>query len=117
MTQRRFDHLMTTLDKGGVMKKRFFSRIGTPFFPLLFVLLGLFDIAVAEQPPIREVKLIADDAVLEAKFGRSIAMGGNLVAVGAGRAKVGNIDSAGAVYLFKRQGPNTSLIGTREWLI
>jgi len=52
----------------------------------------------------QEAKLVADDLSAGAEFGRSVAIQGDLVAVGAGAANVGSIRNAGAVYLFKRQG-------------
>ena len=53
---------------------------------------------------LEEVKLIADDPVTGAEVGRSVAIAGNLVAVGAGVADAGAVEGAGAVYLFKRKG-------------
>jgi hypothetical protein len=57
-----------------------------------------------ECPQDWEAKLTADDLVPAADFGRSVAIGGNLVAVGAGGANAGSVSNAGAVYLFKRRG-------------
>ncbi|MDD3858378.1 MAG: FG-GAP repeat protein [Methanoculleus sp.] len=51
-----------------------------------------------------EFRLAADDPTDAAEFGRSVAMDGNLVAVGAGGADANSVSNAGAVYLFKRQG-------------
>jgi hypothetical protein len=51
-----------------------------------------------------EVKLTADDLTPAADFGRSVAIDGKLVAVGAGGANAGSVSNGGAVYLFKRQG-------------
>ena len=51
-----------------------------------------------------EAKLTADDPVDNADFGRSVAIAGNLVAVGAGSADADEVAEAGAVYLFKRRG-------------
>jgi hypothetical protein len=45
----------------------------------------------------------ADDPVTAADFGRSVAIDGDLVAVGAGGADAG-VPGAGAVYLYKRHG-------------
>jgi len=39
-----------------------------------------------------------------ADFGRSVAIDGDLVAVGAGGANADSVLGAGAVYLYKRQG-------------
>ncbi len=57
-----------------------------------------------ECPQDWEVKLTADDLVPAADFGRSVAISGNLVAVGVGGANAGSVSNAGAVYLFKRRG-------------
>jgi hypothetical protein len=51
-----------------------------------------------------EVRLSADDLTSAADFGRSVAIDGNLVAVGAGSAHAGSVNKAGAIYLFKRRG-------------
>ncbi len=56
------------------------------------------------QGPVREVRLNASDPVPDAEFGRSVAIDGNLAAVGAGGADAGTVAKAGAVYLYKRQG-------------
>ncbi len=61
-------------------------------------------LAAGGQGPVTEFRLVADDPVDAAEFGRSVAMDGNLVAVGAGGADTDSVSSAGAVYLFKRQG-------------
>jgi len=58
----------------------------------------------AGQGPVEEFRLVAGDPVDAAEFGRSVAMDGNLVAVGAGGADADSVSTAGAVYLFKRQG-------------
>jgi len=88
-----------------VMKRAFCIRLVTVFFLLLFVSLNISDVAAATLPLTgEEVKLIANDAVSGAEFGRSVAIDGDLAAVGAGGATAGPIDHAGAVYLFKRQG-------------
>ncbi|KQC03984.1 MAG: hypothetical protein APR53_04220 [Methanoculleus sp. SDB] len=55
--------------------------------------------AAGAQGPFAEVKLTAYDAAADAQYGRSVAIDGDLVAVGAGG------DGAdGAVYVYKRQG-------------
>ena len=61
-------------------------------------------VAAVQQCPIGEVKLTADDPVTAAEFGRSVAIAGDLVAVGAGGANADSVLGAGAVYLYKRQG-------------
>ncbi|KAF5087824.1 FG-GAP repeat protein [anaerobic digester metagenome] len=61
-------------------------------------------VSTAEQGPVEEFRLAADDPTNAAEFGRSVAMDGDLVAVGAGGADAGPVSNAGAVYLFKRQG-------------
>jgi len=58
----------------------------------------------AGQGPVEEFRLAAGDPTDAAEFGRSVAMDGNLVAVGAGGADADSVSTAGAVYLFKRQG-------------
>jgi hypothetical protein len=70
----------------------------------MFALLGMSNVTLSDQSPIEEARLTADDAVAGAEFGRSVAIGGDLVAVGAGGANAGSVNNAGAVYLFKRQG-------------
>ena len=54
--------------------------------------------------PFSEFRLTANDPVPAAEFGRSVAIDGNLVAVGAGGATADSVVNAGAVYLYKRQG-------------
>jgi len=81
-----------------------YMRTVTVFVLLLFFALGVSHIAVAKQPQPNEVRLTANDPVADADFGRSVAIDGNLVAVGAGSATAGSTINAGAVYLFKRQG-------------
>ncbi|MDG6256781.1 MAG: FG-GAP repeat protein [Methanomicrobiaceae archaeon] len=49
-------------------------------------------------------RLTAGDPVAAAEFGRSVAIDGDLVAVGAGGATADSVDNAGAVYLYGRQG-------------
>lgn len=51
----------------------------------------------------REAELTADDLLPTADFGRSVAIDGKLVAVGAGGADTGSVNSAGAVYLIKQR--------------
>lgn len=55
--------------------------------------------AAGGQGPFTECKLTAVDAVPDAELGRSVAIDGDLVAVGAG-----GDGAVGAVYLYKRQG-------------
>ncbi|SEM73727.1 FG-GAP repeat-containing protein [Syntrophus gentianae] len=71
---------------------------------LSFVLPGTSGVAVAKQPQTEKVRLTANDPAAGAEFGRSVAIEGDLVAVGAGAAVAGSTDKAGAVYLFKRHG-------------
>lgn len=61
-------------------------------------------VSTAGQGQVAEFRLAAGDPTDAAEFGRSVAMDGNLVAVGAGGADAGPVSNAGAVYLFKRQG-------------
>ncbi len=55
--------------------------------------------ASMEQGPFMEFRLTTDEAVTNAQYGRSVAIDGNLVAVG-----MGGDGAVGAVYLYKRQG-------------
>jgi hypothetical protein len=86
------------------MKKIIYIQSITAFFLLTFISFGIGGIDAMEQPPADEVRLTADDPVANAEFGRSVAIDGDLVAVGAGGAAAGSVENAGAVYLFKRQG-------------
>ena len=86
------------------MKRIIYIPYLTAFFLLTFISFGIGGIDAMEQPPADEVRLTADDPVANAEFGRSVAIDGNLVAVGAGGAAAGSVENAGAVYLFKRQG-------------
>lgn len=52
-----------------------------------------------EQGPFTEFKLTTSDAVTNAQYGRSVAIDGDLVAVG-----MGGDGAIGAVYVYKRQG-------------
>lgn len=81
-----------------------YMRTVTVFVLLLFFAFGVSHVAVAKQPQPNEVRLTASDPVADADFGRSVAIDGDLVAVGAGAATAGSTINAGAVYLFKRQG-------------
>jgi len=65
---------------------------------------GIVTAAAVRQGPVREVRLTASDPVPDAEFGRSVAIGGDLVAVGAGGASADLVSNAGAVYLFKHRG-------------
>ena len=56
-------------------------------------------VAAKEQGPFAEFRLVAGDPAAEPEFGRSVAIGGNLVAVGAS-----GDGSIGEVYLYRRQG-------------
>jgi len=90
------------------MKKVFYIWSISLFLTLVFVSPGISSVAEAEQPS-NEVRLTATDLVPNADFGRSVAIEGDLVAVGAGGEDATleggvNISNAGAVYLFKRQG-------------
>lgn len=51
-------------------------------------------------------KLTASDAKAGDQFGQSVALTGNLIAVGANRADIGTNKDQGAVYLFRRMGNN-----------
>jgi len=83
------------------MKKRFCKVL------IVFLFVSVFGSIWADKViacQIDEIKLAAGDAVSGAEFGRSVAIAGNLVAVGAGGANAGSVANAGAVYLFRRQG-------------
>jgi len=86
------------------MKKSF--QIGSVTLLFLFSLTSVWAGSpfAWDASPSWEIKLTAEDPVANADFGRSVAIGNNLVAVGAGSADAGPIATAGAVYLFKRQG-------------
>jgi hypothetical protein len=55
-----------------------------------------------------QVRLSANDPVAGSDFGRSVAIDGDLVAVGAGSDTAGTVDNAGAVYLYERRGQDYS---------
>jgi hypothetical protein len=61
--------------------------------------IGIVSTAAKEQDPVTEFRLTTDDAFKNAEYGRSVAIDGNLVAVG-----MGGDGAIGAVYLYKRQG-------------
>lgn len=71
---------------------------------LLTMSVGIVCAAPKEQGKVGDIRLIASDPSDGAEFGRSVAIDGNLVAVGAGGADTGTVENAGAVYLFRRQG-------------
>jgi hypothetical protein len=87
------------------MKKVFLTSLVPFVFILTLISVGVSsgDLALAD-PRVWEVRLTADDPAPAADFGRSVAIGGHLVAVGAGGADTDLAKNAGAVYLFKRQG-------------
>lgn len=66
---------------------------------LVFGSVAITSAAAREHDPVEEIRLTADDPVADAQFGRSVAMSGELVAVGEG-----GDGAVGAVYLYKRQG-------------
>jgi hypothetical protein len=67
----------------------------------LLTMIMLVSIVNAEilKGPLTEFRLTSDDAVKNAEYGRSVAIDGNLVAVG-----MGGDNADGAVYLYTRQG-------------
>ena len=87
------------------MKRVFGIGLITLFF-IFFILTSMRvgQASASELSPVWEVKLTADDLTSDSDFGRSVAIDGNLVAVGAGGADAGAVTNAGAVYLFKRRG-------------
>ena len=68
-------------------------------FFLVFGAVAITSVAARDDDPVEEIKLAADNPVADAQFGRSVAMSGELVAVGEGAD-----GAVGAVYLYKRQG-------------
>jgi len=82
--------------------KKVFNVVSVVF--LFLLVLGFVCSGGVMASSFQEVKLIADDPVRNAEFGRSVAIAGNLVAVGAGGANAGSVANAGAVYLFRRRG-------------
>lgn len=85
------------------MKKVFYMWSVALCLVLAFAGVGMEGVA-AMGPSAAGVKLSADDPVTDAEFGRSVAIDGDLVAVGAGAANADDVEKAGAVYLFKRRG-------------
>jgi hypothetical protein len=69
------------------------------FIILVFGTVVVTSAAAKEQGPFTEFRLTTDDAVPNAQYGRSVAIEGDLVAVG-----MGGDGADGAVYLYKRQG-------------
>jgi hypothetical protein len=69
------------------------------FIILVFGTIVVTSTAAKEQGPAGEYKLTADNPVANAQFGRSVAIAGDLVAVGEG-----GDGAVGAVYLYKHQG-------------
>jgi hypothetical protein len=53
---------------------------------------------------VQVARVVADDATIEARFGQSVAMNGDLMAVGARDADSPVATGCGAVYVFKRSG-------------
>ncbi len=66
---------------------------------LVFGTLTVTAVAARDPKTVGEIRLTADTPVADAQFGRSVAMDGDLVAVGEG-----GDGSTGAVYLYRRQG-------------
>ncbi len=83
----------------------------TALIAVLVLAAGACSVAAA-QHPVDEIRLTADDLNDGADFGRSVAIGGNLVAIGAGSATAGSVENAGAVYLYSRQGQEYILKAT-----
>jgi hypothetical protein len=87
--------------KGGIfgmaLTKTMF--VGIILIVLLAMSIGIASAAAKEQAKETVVRLTASDPVGNAQFGRSVAMAGDLVAVGEG-----GDGAVGAVYLYKRQG-------------
>ena len=91
------------------MKKTFHMISVVLFIILVFGSVAVTGAAAKGQSPVGEIKLDANDPVADAQFGRSVAIDGDLVAVGEG-----GDGGVGAVYLYKRQGmvyvPETTLV-------
>ena len=66
---------------------------------LFFGSVAITGAAAREHDPVEEIRLTASNPVPDAQFGRSVAIAGDLVAVGEG-----GDGAVGAVYLYKRQG-------------
>ena len=66
---------------------------------LVFGSMAITSVAAKEHDPVEEIRLTSGNPVADAQFGRSVAMSGELVAVGEG-----GDGAVGAVYLYKRQG-------------
>jgi hypothetical protein len=86
------------------MKKVFYVGSVSLLFILAFGSCWAETVSTTQRCPIEQVRLAAADPVTGADFGRSVAIQGDLVAVGAGGAVAGSVANAGAVYLFKRRG-------------
>ncbi|MDY0042297.1 MAG: FG-GAP repeat protein, partial [Desulforhabdus sp.] len=70
---------------------------------LTMVILGM-SAPVMAQTPVEQIRLAPDELNPGAEYGRSVAMDGDLVAVGAGNADTETLPNAGAVYLYRRHG-------------
>jgi len=81
------------------MKKTFRILSVALFIILVFGSVVVSSVAARVQDPVDEIKLVASDPVADEQFGRSVAIAGDLVAVGQG-----GDGAVGAVYLYKRQG-------------
>jgi hypothetical protein len=98
--------------KGGIFVMALTKTMVVGIILIVFLAMGVSiasaaaDVSAAadEQGKFVEARLAASDPVAGAEFGRSVAMDGGLVAVGAGVADAGTVKKAGAVYLFRRQG-------------
>ena len=66
---------------------------------LVFGSVAVTSAAARDEKPVEEIKLTADIPVADAQFGRSVAIAGDLAAVGEG-----GDGAVGAVYLYRRQG-------------
>jgi hypothetical protein len=93
------------------MRKNDRHYLRAALIAVLILAAGVCSLAAA-QGPVTGVRLTADDLNDGADFGRSVAIGGDLVAVGAGSATAGGVENAGAVYLYSRQGQDYNLQAT-----
>jgi hypothetical protein len=71
---------------------------------LLVLVTVVGGLTVSAKGKVNEVELLPDDSGTNAEFGRSVAVDGDLVVVGAGAADAGQVNDAGAVFVYRRQG-------------
>ncbi len=79
-------------------------HLPTVFAMLLTMVIWSMSASVMAQTSIEQIRLAPDEINPGAEYGRSVAMDGDLVAVGAGNADTETLPNAGAVYLYRRHG-------------